>query len=183
MKPIVYLDMDGVICDFVGSTCKAHGLDSPYGNPNHLGIFEMENCWRMTEEKFWEPLATYEFWATLPKTPEADEIVDFLVKKFTWGQICILTNPSAYDGCISAKKAWVKKNYPKLGGQMLFGSAKKFLAGPDRYLVDDRDKNIQAFNEAGGVGITVPRAWNSRHLHKDSVMQEIQNQFYIAEAR
>lgn len=182
-KPMVFLDMDGVIADFVGSTCKAHGLESPYGNTNCLGIFEMEQCWGMSEEDFWKPLGTFEFWADMPKTPEADEIVDFLLCKFGKENICILTNPSFYDGCISAKKQWVKKNYPMLAGQMLFGSQKQFLAGSGRFLVDDRDKNIQSFNKFGGHGITVPRPWNHRYFYSDTVMQFIKSEFFQLEGR
>lgn len=180
MKPICFLDMDGVIADFVGATCKAHGLASPYGNVNCHGIFEMEQCWGMTEEKFWEPLATFDFWAKMPKTPEADEIVDLLIKAFGAEQICVLTNPSSYDGCISAKKVWIKENYPMFDKQILFGSNKQFLAGPDRFLVDDRTKNITAFENFGGTGITVPRAWNHRHFQRNEVMREIKAQLYYA---
>ncbi len=183
MKQICFLDMDGVICDFVGSTCKAHGLESPYGNVNCHGIFEMEQCWGMTEEKFWEPLATREFWEFMPKTPEADQIVNFLLQQFGAENICVLTNPSAYDGCIGAKKAWIKREYPEFEKQMLFGASKQFLARPGAYLVDDRDKNIVGFNEFGGHGITVPRAWNARHFHRNNVMQEIKSQFYLVEGR
>ncbi len=179
-NPICFLDMDGVIADFVGSTCKAHGLESPYGHVNCLGIFDMEKCWGMTVEKFWEPLATYEFWADMAKTPEADELVELLIGKFGEKQVCILTHPSAYDGCISAKKAWIDKHYPMLSGQMLFGSAKQYLAGPDRYLVDDWDKNIKAFKDAGGYGITVPRLWNHRYDHHRNVMREIKSQLHFA---
>lgn len=178
MKPICYLDMDGVICDFVGSTCKAHGLASPYGNVNCLGIFEMETCWGMTEEKFWEPLATREFWEFMPKTPEADQIVNLLVNTFGEDRICILTHPSGYDGCIGAKKAWIAREFPFLTKQMLFGASKQFLGGPDRYLVDDRDKNIIAFESFGGSGITVPRAWNRMHHSREYVMREVKSQLY-----
>lgn len=183
MKKICFLDMDGVIADFVGSTCKAHNLESPYGNENCNGVFEMEDCWGMSVEQFWAPLSNYEFWAKMPKTLEADEIVEYLIQRFGAENICILTNPSSYDGCITAKKAWITENYPVLSKQMLFGSAKQYLAGPGRYLVDDRTKNIQAFESFGGIGITVPRSWNARYFHRNNVMQEIRSQFYGAEAR
>lgn len=178
MSKLCFLDMDGVIADFVGSCCTAHGLETPYGKQNNLGIFEIENCWGMTEEKFWEPLATFDFWAKMDKTPEADELVAYLTRVFGEENICILTNPSPYDGCIGAKKAWVAENYPQFAKQMLFGSAKKYLAGRERYLVDDRDKNLEAFSEAGGTAICVPRLWNHAFRHTGSVMQEVKAQFW-----
>lgn len=182
-RNICFLDMDGVIADFVGHTCKAHDLPSPYGDRNCQGIFEMEKCWGMTEEDFWKPLATFEFWADMPKTPEADDIVNHLVKEFGKDNICVLTNPSQYDGCISAKKEWIHRHYPFLAKQMLFGAAKQYLAGPNRFLVDDRDKNIIAFEEFGGRGITVPRDWNRMYHHKDAVMREVMSQLYFAKER
>ena len=182
-RKLCMLDMDGVIADYVGATCRAHGLITPYGDVNCFGIFEMEKCWGMTEEKFWEPLATFDFWAKMPKTPEADEIVDLLIQKFSVENICILTNPSSYDGCIGAKKAWILENYPQFEKQMLFGASKHFLAGPGRFLVDDRTKNIQAFDGFGGIGITVPRPWNHRYAQRHNVVREIQSQLYLAEGR
>lgn len=178
MKNICFLDMDGVLYDFVGSACAAHSLKSPYGSTNCAGIFEMETCWGMTEEQFWAPIKTREFWEFMPKTPEADDIVAFLVSKFGEENICILSNPSSQDNSIGGKKAAIKRDYPFLEKKMLFGSAKQFLSGPGRVLVDDRDKNIIGFEEFGGVGITVPRDWNRMYLRKNDVMQEIKSQYH-----
>lgn len=177
-KPLCMLDMDGVLYDFVGSACKEHNLPSPYGSTNCNGVFEMETCWGMTEEQFWAPIKTREFWEFMPKTPEADDIVNFLIGKFGEENICILSNPSAQDNSIGGKKACIKRDYPMLAKSMLFGSAKQFLAGPGRYLVDDRDKTIIAFESFGGVGITVPRSWNRMYFNKDHVMREIKSQFW-----
>lgn len=178
MSKLCFLDMDGVIADFVGSCCRAHDLETPYGKQNNMGIFEMEDCWGMTQEQFWAPLANVAFWENLPKTPEADELVAYLIKIFGEENICILTNPSSYDGSIGGKKTWMENNFPQFEKQMLFGSAKKFLAGRERFLVDDRDKNLDAFRDAGGTAICVPRLWNHAYRDAGSVMQQVKAQFW-----
>jgi 5'(3')-deoxyribonucleotidase len=154
--------MDGVIADFVGGICKAHGRATPYkNNPAAYGIFDMEKLWGVSSREFWRAAEYPGFWALLDKTPEADEIVSAVLAAFGKDNVAILTAPCEYKECIPEKKDWIRRYYPELSGNMLFGSAKRFLAGPNKVLIDDRDKNIKDFRDAGGAGIIVPRPWNS----------------------
>lgn len=158
-----FLDMDGVLADFVGGICRAHGRSTPYDDPHSYGIFDMEKLWGMSIEEFWSPPKEdlgMEFWSGLAKTPEADQIVELAVRYFGTKNTCILTSPSQHPSCVPGKRVWMKQHYPKLANNILFGSAKRFLAGPDRVLIDDRDKNVEEFKKYGGHAIRVPRAWN-----------------------
>lgn len=169
-----FLDMDGVLVDFVGGVCAAHNRETPYLSPNSYGIFEMETVWGISTDEFWTPTQFDGFWSNLDKTPEADNLVELACSKFGTENVCILTSPSDDYRCIPEKQEWIAKHYPKLQRQMLFGSAKRFLAGPDRLMIDDRDKNIENFRKAGGIGITMPRLWNCEWALSNSSFDAVQ---------
>lgn len=166
----ILLDMDGVLADFVSRACEAHKKPSPYGFPENLGVFDLEKCkgWEMTPEEFWKPVNAggYEFWRYLDLMPEAHQIVDLAVNLVGESNICILSSPSQDPGCVPGKRDWMKAHFPSLTKNMLFGSAKRFVAGPDKILLDDRDENLKSFQEFGGRVVAVPRPWN--HLHNQS---------------
>ncbi len=161
----VFLDMDGVLTNFVDACCEAHGKKSPYSDPKSFGIFNMEKLWNITVSEFWAPLDKLgrPFWENMGKMPDADEIVKTLEEEFGRSNICILTSPSYDPGCIPGKREWIKKHYPQFRNQILYGTAKRFLAGDNRVLVDDRDENVNSFVEHGGKAVLIPRLWNCNH--------------------
>jgi 5'(3')-deoxyribonucleotidase len=172
--------MDDVIAEFVTGACRAHGVESPYNKPESYGVFEMEKLLGIDPKQFWAKIDVPGFWDSLPPTDFADDLVAELTLRFDPKDICILTSPSMGAGCIPEKRAWVRRKYPFLEKNILFGSAKRFLAGPDRLLIDDRDENIDDFIAAGGVGIQVPRLWNRLSDFHESpvayVMAEIERE-------
>jgi 5'(3')-deoxyribonucleotidase len=169
----IFCDMDGVLVDFVGGMCAAHECTSPYAFSTSLGVFDMEKLWGITAAKFWEPANHPGFWSSLGKTPEADEIVDLACSTVGTENVAILTAPNLSQYCVPEKREWIARYYPQLRNNILYGSAKRFLAGPGRVLLDDRDLNIENFRAAGGCGITVPRLWNKEHAEAAWVMSNL----------
>jgi len=157
----ILLDMDGVLADFVGGICKLHNRTC-YDKPEHMGEFKMEKLWGMSKEEFWIPQDKQGFWLGLEKTVEADDIVQLADETVGFKNIAIVTSPSNNIFCISEKKVWMKKYFPGLEKRMIFTNVKGFVAGPNRLLIDDKDKNVDEFNRAGGWGILLPRYWNRR---------------------
>ncbi len=163
------LDMDGVIADFMGHLCWYHNRPSPYENPAAYGIWDTETLWGITVEEFWEPIKkdSLTFWKTIPKTKEADALVKLVSETFGEENVAILTAPSDDSGAVPGKRSWIRKHYPQFQKRIIFGSAKEFLAAPYRVLIDDRDKNISQFEDAGGEGVLVPRFWNRAWHYAD----------------
>lgn len=163
-RPLLFLDMDGVIADFNTGVCKAHNVPFPYDNPAHRGVWDMQDLWKMTASEFWAPCNNDpEFWDSLGKMHDADRIIELACQFFRVDEIAILTAPSNDPQCVPGKRRWMQRYYPLLAGNMIFAKKKHFLAGPDRILIDDKPENVNQFTAAGGIGIYVPRPWN--HLH------------------
>lgn len=172
-----FIDMDGIIADFVTAISTAHNRLSPYTDPSlygvAVGLWDMEKIWGITAREFWVPSNSHAFWNTIAKTTDGDSIVRLAEDKFGSENCAILTAPSQAEGCVSGKRAWIGEYYPQFKARVIFATAKEFLAGPDRVLIDDRDRNIDVFTEAGGQGILVPRLWNRRWQEADNALVEV----------
>jgi len=149
-KPIVYLDMDGVLADFFG------GIEKMYG---------VENWKQLTNDKtkdlkkeVIDRITGTDFFATLPKFPTADGLID-LVKKFTGGTFSINTSPLRGDHENSGKykKVWISNNIETPAEIVVTGRketyAKDKASGTPNILIDDRPVNIEKWQAAGGYGI------------------------------
>lgn len=174
---ILFLDMDGIIADFVTAVHKFHGREDCYVNSKNYGIFDIEKIWGISPDDFWKA-DSQEFWETVPKMHDADMIVDLVTKVFGEDKIAILTAPSNGPGCVPGKRAWIKRNFPQFQRRIIFANAnvKRFMAGPDKYLIDDKDSNVAEFKAGGGNGILVPRAWNSKFGNRNGSVAEIRLQ-------
>ncbi len=149
-KPIVYLDMDGVLADFFG------GVEFLYG---------VEHWKQLTNDKtkdlkkqVIDRITGTDFFAVLPKFPTADALID-MVKKFTGGNFSINTSPLRGDHENSAKykKVWIQNNIEQPDEIIVTGRKESYAkdkgTGTPNILIDDRPVNIQRWQDAGGYGI------------------------------
>lgn len=164
--------MDGVLADFVAAIHKAHNRPNCYDNPANHGLWDVEAIWGIPSKEFWST-DTYEFWTSVEKMPDADEIVEAALRRFGKGYVAVLTAPSKGLGCMPGKCDWIQARYPQLS--VIFTKAKHFVAAPNKLLLDDKDANVNAFVEAGGHGILVPRIWNSGYQKQCRVADLIEN--------
>jgi len=162
MKIEIFLDLDGVLVDLVAGICKHFNCDDPYSNEVNLGNYHLDKIFNMTPNEFWSPLG-YDFWAKLDWMTGASAILGRLVRYVPEKQITLLTSPVATPGCVDGKLYWVRKNMPRFTRRILVGSGKEAIAAPGKLLIDDYDKNVDAWIEAGGPAIQVPRPWNRLH--------------------
>ena len=149
-KPIVYLDMDGVLADFFGGVEKLYGV-------SHWKELTADKTKDLKKEVI-DRITGTDFFATLPKFPTADGLID-LVKKFTGGTFSINTSPLRGDHENSGKykKVWIKNNIEAPAEIIVTGRketyAKDKASGTPNILIDDRPVNIQKWQAAGGFGI------------------------------
>lgn len=169
MKPTftVFLDLDGVLVDFVNGMCLAHNRESPYTSENNLGNYKLEDCWGITASEFWS-VATKEFWSSLDWLPDGKELYQNIIESAGAENVTILTSGGHPDAA-AGKVQWIQKHLPEIENRYLIGPDKSVCARADAVLLDDNDQNVLNFRKAGGHALLVPRAWNSKYksAHQD----------------
>ena len=149
-KPIVYLDMDGVLADFFGGVEKMYGVE-------HWKQLTNDKTKDLKKEVI-DRITGTDFFATLPKFQSADALID-MVQKFTGGKFSINTSPLRGDNENSGKykKVWISNNIEQPDEIIVTGRKETYAkdkgTGTPNILIDDRPINIQRWQSAGGYGI------------------------------
>jgi len=144
----IYLDMDGVLCDFDKMFNELFGdINNKYRDRKHF-----------TEH--WPKFIEADSFKTLDLFPGAEELLAF-VKQFPEIKIEILTSSGGeryHNEVKKQKKYWLRNHLIDYTANVVPGrSHKKDYATPETILIDDTEDVIVSFNRAGGIGI----------LHKD----------------
>ena len=163
----IFLDMDGVVADFVAGA-------ETFFNKEFTGTDrDIVKHFGMTDDEFW-PHLDFAFWSSLPKTDEADEIVQACLAHTSY--VCFLSQPCKTIGSGEGKRAWAEAHYPDIPVLLSYDS-KYYCAAPDHVLIDDYVLNCHRFESCGGVTVVVPRPWNSCSLfHGENVIKSVRRQ-------
>ena len=149
----IFLDMDGVLCDFHKDFKKISG-----------GIDAVEYESKHKSEGFWNLINSQgaKFWANMSPMNDMLTLKDFVFKNFV-GKIYVLSSSSRQksksDNADIGKRIWLKSHGFAAGipaSNILIvdsASKKKEYALPDGILVDDYNNNITGWINAGGVGV------------------------------
>ncbi len=179
----VFLDMDGVLVDFVGSALSAFKQQRAIDvNSKQLDIDKFMDAWppgewnipkllHIDEDEFWDTIHKANdgcWWEQLSSYPWAGELVDAARQI---GKVRILSSPSNHPSCYSGKKVHRDRDFGEL--PLILCREKFLLAMPDRLLIDDNDRNVRRWREHGGLAILFPRIWNANHEWKDSPMEYV----------
>lgn len=180
MIKTVYLDIDGVMVDFLGGLHKALGV--PYDVRNYP--YEKGKWNMLTDIKGFDDIpATFEqcndccdihFWHRLEWMFDGRDILRVILDKYHINQIYLLTTPMPNVCSSTGKTLWIRDNLPVYSKRTIITQASKsLLARPDTLLIDDKDENIDEFIEAGGRGLLVPRSWNRAHFCADRTVEVV----------
>jgi 5'(3')-deoxyribonucleotidase len=161
---MIFLDMDGVLADFIGSALRVHGREDllrsgdpiPYETWNSIGITEAEFWGRIDE-------CGISFWADLEPYPWAAKLVEMAIAA---DEVIVATSPSESHYSDAGKKLWLQRNFRGVLRRKYMMGEHKHLFGhcPGAVLIDDNDHNIDRFSNCGGYGLIVPQPWNSFHM-------------------
>jgi len=126
----LFVDMDGVLTDWEGQYQKFSG--KPFVS---------------NETAEWRVVNKLEFWSTMSWLKGGKEL---------WGTLkplnpILLTSPSHFKGAREGKQIWVEDNIP--GTKIIMDSNKGKYATSKSILVDDMEKNIEAWKLEGGIAI------------------------------
>lgn len=145
----VYVDMDGVLAGFEEQVEIQFGLK--------MGDIPKGKMWAKIKE-YNESVAPW--FQTLPKRADADMLWEFVNDNFEDVEILTATGSTPKDAA-QQKRNWIANHYGADVKVNTVGAAtqKAIFANPRAILIDDRDKAIDPFRQAGGIGI----------LHTDTV--------------
>jgi hypothetical protein len=173
----VYLDMDGVLADFVTGSILALGRDPaevlPKVTPgDYDGIY---SALGMAENEFWEKIDALAgghapgagLWGDLAPYPWRDAVLAACRKVApTW----ILTSPSRSPGSSFGKVSWLQAWLGPKFRDYILTPRKWHVARPGTLLIDDSDRNVKKWRKHGGMAILFPRLWNSAHASAGNAM-------------
>lgn len=156
---MIFLDMDGVLCDFIGAAFAAHGQRfDPETYPK--GVWDCESVIGCNDaDEFWQRIdfAGEAFWENLDPYPWASDLVERLCNM---DLVTISTSPSRSPYSYSGKRRWLQKHgFDRIDS--MFGKSKHLLASTGRVLIDDGEHNTTKWEAAGGVAVLVPQPWNN----------------------
>ena len=157
----IFLDMDGVISDFIGGACRL--FDRPDLLTNWpLGDRDATKAFGLNVSQFWGRIdaAGADYWANLEPYPWLDELLRSLGD---FAPFTILSAPSLGVECPTGKLRWLRQHFGNGFRDHLFGHQKHFCAKPGHVLIDDSETNVTNFREHGGAAILFPQPWNTHH--------------------
>lgn len=133
----LYVDMDGVICDFVTQYINMGGNKDDLDGPS----------WSLDEKICGNP----EFWSGMPWMPGSKEMLEALKP------LCPVLLTAGWDDpeCMAARSKWFVDNIGYTNGVagMLVDKEKTKYASGGSILIDDYTKNTVPWEGAGGFAI------------------------------
>ncbi len=141
---MIYLDMDGVIADFV----------KRYKEQYHMEPRDAEK--KKEFNKFFDEFIATKQFETLDLMPGAMDGLTFLRKHLTVPtQILTSTaNEERYDEISKQKMIWLQTHGITFTPNFVPGKRHKWkFAGPDKIIIDDTPSVIDDWRKAGGIGI------------------------------
>jgi hypothetical protein len=149
----IFLDMDGVIANFVDGAIEAAGLPITHDCVRTWDFFTPF----MSVDEFWGHIhGTYEFWEGLEPYDWAHTLVDMCCDA---GEVVFLSD-SSHDECAPTGKVKWLKRHGFLNGtasNYLLGHQKNLVATQSNILIDDSIWNCSAWRKF----VLFPQPWNT----------------------
>ena len=148
-KPVIYLDMDGVIADFVAGYKEK--FDRNAYKDDHFTVQQFVS-------------SDSNFFRDLPVITRGQALYDSLKDKFN---IVLITTPMEdMPFCRVDKTQWAREHFPDIK-TIIFSSTKaEFASHEGAVLIDDMDYNLEPWAEAGGTAIDFNKFSNKEILDK-----------------
>lgn len=164
-----YLDMDGVLVDFIGGVFAAYGIDND--KQNEVKDWDFFSQFQIDELKFWETIASEsDWWANLEPYSDFKQVFDLCQ---AYSERVVLCTSGGCPAAASGKNKWAK-TYLGLDSKDIIHTTEKWRLAymPGTILVDDADSNIAMWHsaciDAGRMphdwAIRYPRPWNRSRI-------------------
>jgi len=154
-KAKIFIDIDGVVGDLHNHIEKE--FNTKLNNFSKTKSFA--KLLGFTPQAFANKLDSITFWKNVPLKAGAHNFVNHLMKiTFNCYFCTTIISPRGNAG----RALWIKKHFSEFyeNKRFIFSHHKWLLADAHSILIDDYEKNIRKFQEAGGYGILYPAPWN-----------------------
>ena len=155
----IFVDMDGVLADFVTGVESPEFLNGPLTHDAEYDLRKLE-------------LSNKGLFAKLPKMPGMDELINHIKDSGEYWEILTATGNVNRAVVAKDKNKWIREHVDPgvLITCTIKGKDKAVFAKPNHVLIDDRLDNIQAWIKAGGIGI--------HHRNAQQTIQNLTKYFY-----
>jgi hypothetical protein len=151
LTPKVFLDLDGVIADWLSSALKLCGFDpsDPEVQRQAARQYDFFDA-RVGRKKLLDKInaAGVDFWLRLKPLPWASRLIALAVSRVGSGHVAFLSSPGKFTYAPEGKFAWVRAHFSQ---PLILTEAKHLLAHPRALLVDDDVVTTQKFLAASGL--------------------------------
>jgi len=141
----IYVDMDGVLCNFLQAASKLTGEK-----------LRFHHDWEKIKHTAWRQIAEEgsKFWAYLPWMQDGKELWEY-VKPYKPNILSAYPQASANRWYAERGKVqWINTELTGYNNiNIVRGQDKQKYALKNAILIDDAKRNIDQFTEAGGIGI------------------------------
>ena len=152
----VFIDMDGVVADWLNPAIKLVGLESNKKLKDAI-ITDYDALDTFVSERLLHTRIRSEgpgFWFNLEALPWADDIFK-LARKYAYeSNIAFLSKTGKYDYAPMGKRWWRDKHYPET--ELILAKRKSLLACEKSFLIDDCPEQIDGFDAEGGYTFKWP---------------------------
>ena len=163
MEKILYVDLDGVLVDFVGGWMDHYFIM----NRKPVTKWNFGEDYGLNRKDFYRSITSLpiSFWSNLSPTPWATELMKVLVEelKFYEADKIMFLSHAVSEDCRVGKQLWVNKHFPDLGDSLITVSDSKLksrFANQHSILIDDKFENCVDFAKNGGRSLLFARPWN-----------------------
>jgi hypothetical protein len=162
MIDTVFMDVDGVLADFVRPAFAWHGRK----------IEEWPRCewdichhWGMSDKDFWKAIDNEAFWNSVAEYPDASWFIETLYSLCERAEaslvFCTQSSQNVQHFMPARMRLVQRVSAPVAPNVVITTRGKSVLAGPGKLLVDDNADHVRKFRDAGGQAILSPMHWNT----------------------
>lgn len=157
---IIYCDLDGVLVDLERGVREQLGMDKPMSR-----LQMMRSLAQMRRSGTVDLVA---FFGALPWTKDGKDLWNFIEP---YNPIILTGGADEANEIGAGKNLWCEKNLGISTNRIIHESQKDKYAGPGKILIDDYDRNSNAFTAAGGIGIIHTDSTNTLNQLKNILLQ------------
>lgn len=176
----IYLDLDGVLCDFAKGVAKLAGVNPAAMNGpvnchwwGVVDVLSAQHGREWSREEFLQLIddAGHDFWTGLEKYPWCDDLYELCT---SFAPTVIMTSPGRDPSSASGKMQWINENLRDVR-RFAITPCKHHMSHPNSLLIDDSTEFCGKFSEHGGEVYLFPQPWSDpENWHTRDRLAEVQ---------